>query len=75
MCNKCKNNHTELFKNHHHTYNLDININDIFTGMCKEKNHSKLDYFCKTHTLKALKKMLITKYHIDYNMIISSKNP
>ena len=51
MCNKCEKNHSELFENHHQ-YNLDKNknINNIFTGYCKEKNHlGKLIYFCKNH--------------------------
>jgi len=48
MCNKCINLHSSLFKNHH-TYNLD-NKEEIFTGICIEKNHcNKLEYFCKTH--------------------------
>ena len=49
MCNKCENIHFRLFKNHH-TYNLDNNINEIFTRKCLVKNHSmKLNYFCKFH--------------------------
>ena len=49
MCNKCLNFHTSLFKNHH-TYNLDKNKDEIFTGICKENNHDiKLEYFCNTH--------------------------
>jgi len=51
MCNKCENNHSELFENHRQ-YNIDknSNINNIFTGFCKEKNHfGKLIYFCKNH--------------------------
>ena len=51
MCNKCKQHHSELFKNHH-SFNLAENkINytkETFTGICQEKNHSnKLIYFCK----------------------------
>ena len=38
MCNKCESHHLELFDNHHQ-YKLDKNINEIFTGFCKEKNH------------------------------------
>ena len=50
MCNKCEILHTELFENSHHQYKLDKNINEIFTGLCKEKGHlNKLEYFCKTH--------------------------
>ena len=51
MCNKCENHHSELFKNHHQI-KLDKfkNINEIFTGICKEKNHPyDLKYFCKDH--------------------------
>ena len=55
MCSKCEKHHLELFRNHH-IYNLQQekenkkqNI-DIYTGICKEKNHyMKLDYFCKNH--------------------------
>ena len=49
LCNKCKNLHSELFETHN-LYNLDKDINEIFTGYCKEKEHnSKLRYFCKNH--------------------------
>ena len=49
MCNKCESHHLELFDNHHQ-YKLDKNINEIFTGFCKEKNHiDKLDYYCRNH--------------------------
>ena len=49
MCNKCEIFHSKLLQNHH-TCNLDKNINDIFTGTCKEKNHlNSLNYFCKNH--------------------------
>ena len=49
LCNKCKNLHSELFEIHH-IYNLDKDINDIFTGYCNEKQHiNKLKYFCKDH--------------------------
>ena len=51
MCNKCETCHSTLF-NSHHPYNLDVDIDeDLFTGYCKEKNHSELKfkYFCKTH--------------------------
>jgi len=43
------NHHTEILENHH-IYNIDKNIEEIFTGICKEKNHKKeLEFFCKTH--------------------------
>ena len=50
LCNKCNNNlHSKLFENHH-INKLDKNLNEIFTGFCKEENHSiKLKYFCKVH--------------------------
>ena len=51
MCKKCENFHQKLFKKHN-IYNLDKtkNISDIFTGFCKEENHTdKLEYFCKSH--------------------------
>ena len=49
MCNKCENKHSELFINHHF-YKLDQNLDEIFTGFCKENNHyMKLDYYCKNH--------------------------
>ena len=49
LCNKCHNLHSELFESHH-LFNIDKNINEIFTGFCKEKNHNKeLKYFCKNH--------------------------
>ena len=49
MCNKCENSHLTLFKNHH-KYTLDKDINQIFTGLCREKNHGKeLKYFWKDH--------------------------
>ena len=38
MCNKCEKTHLEICK-HHHIFKLDKNINEIFTGFCKEKNH------------------------------------
>ena len=51
MCNKCENYHSELFPNHK-KYKLDtnININEIFTGFCKEENHNNpLLFLCKSH--------------------------
>ena len=51
MCNKCKQSHSDLFESHH-LYNLDKNINDIFTGLCKDSNHHvEFEYFCKTHNI------------------------
>ena len=50
MCNKFINLHDALL-DFHHRYNLnEQNINEIFTGICKEPKHKKeLDYFCKNH--------------------------
>ena len=49
MCNKCESYHSELFQKHHQV-KIDKDINLIFTGFCKEKNHlEKIEYFCKTH--------------------------
>ena len=49
MCNKCQNFHSDLFQNHN-LINVDKDINEIFTGFCKEKDHfNKLKYFCKNH--------------------------
>ena len=50
MCNKCESFHSKLCKKHK-VLPLDKNIDEIFTGCCKEKNHNNniLDYFCKTH--------------------------
>ena len=51
LCNKCQNIHLELFQNHHE-FKLDKDIKDIYTGFCKENNHSdKLKYFCITHNV------------------------
>ena len=49
MCNKCINQHNGLFDDHN-LVNLDKDIQEIFTGICKEKDHSiKLEYYCKNH--------------------------
>jgi len=53
MCHKCEKPHSELFSNH---YLINIEkekeLYDIFTGLCKEENHSiELKYFCKTHNI------------------------
>jgi len=48
MCNKCEGIHSSFFKNHN-SFPFK-NEDEIFTGLCKEKNHNnKLEYFCKTH--------------------------
>ena len=49
ICNKCEKFHKKLFSEHQ-VYNLDKSIEDIYTGFCKELNHSnKLIFFCKNH--------------------------
>jgi len=49
ICNKCTNYHKGFLENHL-LYNIDKDIEDIFTGFCKEDNHNiKLEYLCKTH--------------------------
>ena len=64
MCNKCQKTHSELFINHN-TFKLDKDIDDIFTGLCKEKNHAiELVYFCKTHN-KLCCGLCITKIKDD----------
>ena len=47
MCNKCQSHHAALFN--HNTFNLNKE-GEIFTGFCREKNHTiKLEFFCKEH--------------------------
>ena len=49
LCNKCQNFHSDIFENHH-SYNLDIDIKELFTGLCDKYNHANtLQYYCKTH--------------------------
>lgn len=49
LCNKCESYHSKLFPIHH-TYNSEKDLNEIFSGFCKEnKHHEKLEFFCKTH--------------------------
>jgi len=51
FCIKCEQFHTNFF-GEHHIYPLDKDLKNIFTGLCKEKNHNKeLNYFCKDHNL------------------------
>ena len=40
MCNKCEKLHSEFIENHHkYKIEKDKGIEEIFTGLCKEKNH------------------------------------
>ena len=49
LCNKCENFHSDLFQDHI-LINIDKDIKEVFTGLCKEKEHlNKLKYFCKNH--------------------------
>ena len=51
FCNKCENYHSEIFQNHH-VFQLDNDINELFTRFCKEKNHkNELYYFCKDYNI------------------------
>jgi len=66
MCNKCDKIHSTLFKNHH-TYNLSTNVNEIFTGICKEEKHNiEIEFFCKTHNLLCCSSC-ITKIKDEYH--------
>ena len=48
MCEKCQKMHQELYN--HNQLIINENQNEIFTGICTEKNHvNYLDSFCKTH--------------------------
>ena len=51
ICNKCEKFHSGFFENHN-TLPLDKEIDEFFTGNCKEKDHhQKLSYFCKDHNV------------------------
>ena len=51
MCKECEIYHSKIFKNYHKLkYEKNIEITEIFTGLCEEKNHLDiLKYYCKTH--------------------------
>ena len=51
MCNKCEKSHSDLYENRHENKIIkDINTENIFTGICNEKNNiNELKYFCKDH--------------------------
>jgi len=44
LCNKCENIHTDLLQNHI-SYHLNIKENELFTDICKEKNHNSFLQF------------------------------
>ena len=49
LCNKCTNDHPDLFEDHH-ILDLKKDNPDSFTGLCQQDNHNQeLKYFCKTH--------------------------
>ena len=49
MCDKCEKSHSKLFSNHQ-IYNFDKQLEEIFTGFCKEPNlRDILEFFCKDH--------------------------
>ena len=49
MCSKCKQCHSVLF-NSHNLFSLDLDINEITSGFCKDENHNiEFEYFCKSH--------------------------
>ena len=51
ICNKCDKFHSDMFQNHI-KISLDKEKSEIFTGFCKEEDHSnKLIFFCKTHNV------------------------
>ena len=59
MCNKCENFHSGLLQTHH-KYALDKDINEIFTGHCKELNHNdELEFYCKSHNTLCCAKCII----------------
>ena len=66
MCNKCLNLHEQLFYNHH-LNNLDKDIIEIFTNICKVNNHqNKFQYYCKEHNILCCAKC-ITKIEGEGN--------
>lgn len=49
LCRNCDKFHSNLLQSHH-TYPIDKDLKEIFTGFCKIANHqSELNYFCKDH--------------------------
>jgi len=63
MCNKCINLHSQLFQNHQ-SFTLEKG-QEIFTGLCQEKDHnSPLNFFCKANN-KLCCAICICKIKID----------
>ena len=51
MCKNCLNFHSKLQKDHH-IFSINEEIEETFTGFCKEENHNiKLEFFCKNHNI------------------------
>ena len=51
MCNKYSNLHSELFETHL-PLKLSKEMDEIFTGICKESTHKDLlNYYCKSHNI------------------------
>ena len=49
MCNKCDVFHSNIFQ-HHTSFKINQEFEDIFTGYCKEEKHkNELEFFCITH--------------------------
>jgi len=61
MLNKCLNYHPEIHENHQN-YNLDKNINEIFTGQCKEEKHkNELEFYCDKLIVNYVVQLLLVK--------------
>ena len=55
----------------HHSYNLEKNIQEIFTGLCKEEQHKiELEFFCKTHNKLSKIKEKGNGQHADCNVCL-----
>ena len=49
MCLNCQKHHSAFLINHH-LYKSNKDINELFTGFCKNENHlEKLEFYCKSH--------------------------
>ena len=51
LCNKCEKHHSDLFLDSHQQKIIkDINVDEMFSGICDEEKHSdELIYYCKNH--------------------------
>ena len=60
ICKKCEKIHQGWFKNHNICHLDNNDLNEVFTGLCKEAKHSyELDYFCKTHNKLCCAKCIV----------------